>query len=430
MALEIFSLVGKVLVDNDEANKSIQKTSDNAEGLGKKLQNGIGTAAKWAAGVTAAATAIGGAMVAAAKDTAAEMDVIDKGAQRMKIATDAYQELSYAAGLSGVSMQTLEKAAKQLEGTDLNMDAALDEIYALGTAEERSAKAAELFGDTVAYQMMPLLNASAEEMAGMRQEAHDLGLVMGEDAVKNGAAMGDMFAKIEASMGALKNSLAAEFMPYVMEILQWVIDEIPRISEVVKKVMDMIMPIIQPILEGVMAFVSGFFKLLDGDFEGFVDGVKTLLVNLGTVLFDVGQDVLNAFWDGIKLVWEKLTGWLGEKIQGIVDKFAGVRDKVLGFFSFGRDADRGSHAAGLNYVPYDGYQATLHRGETVLNAQNTQSMVQDIAGAIKDAIGGAATPSAPIELTLNIDGRQFAQATYDATQREANRRGRSLVGVY
>ena len=429
--LEIFSLVGKVLVDSNDAEKSIQKTKDSADGLGAKLEKGIGTAAKWAAGMTAAAVAVGGAMVAAAKQTAEEMDVVDKAAQRMKVSTDAYQELAHAAELSGVQMSTLEKAAKKLEGTDLDMDAALSEIYALGTAEERAAKAAELFGETVAYQMTPMLNASAEEMGAMRQEAHDLGLVMGEDAVKQGAAMNDMFTKVEESLGALKNSLVAEFMPYVMQILEWVIENIPKIAETVHKVMDLIMPIIKPVLDGVLTLVSGTFKLLDGDFEGFIDGVKQFLIGLGTSLYTLGQDAIQALWDGIKLVWEKLTGWLGDKVQAVIDKFMNMRDRVSNLFGgiFG-GSSRNSHAAGLNYVPYDGYQATLHKGETVLNAQDTRNMVEDIAGAIKDALGGAGSPTAPIELTLNIDGRKFAQATYDATQREANRRGQSLVGVY
>lgn len=456
--MEIFSLVGKVLVDSNDAQNSIQKTEEKAEGLGSKLQKGIGTAAKWAAGITGAAVAVGGAMVAAAKDTAAEMDAIDKGAQRMKIATDTYQELSYAAGLSGVSMDTLEKAAKKLEGTDLNMDAALEQIYALGTAEERSAKAAELFGDTVAYQMTPLLNASAEDMAGMKKEAHDLGLVMSEEAVQNGAAMGDMFSKVESSIAQLKNGLISEFMPYVMEILQWVIDNIPMIKDTVGSVMDAIIPIVKPVLDGVMAFlppmlkkikefidwilpyitpiidgvvafIQGIFSLMNGDTEGFINGITTLLTNLGTSLFGIGKDIITSLWDGIKEIWGKVTEWFTEKIQWIKDKFQGIKDSVSGWFGLGNRSG-GSHAAGLNYVPYDGYQATLHRGETVLNAHDTQSMVQDIAGAIKDALAGASGPSAPIELTLNIDGRQFAQATYDATQREANRRGRSLVGVY
>ena len=230
--MEIFKLVGSVMVDTADADKSISKTSNEAEGLGKKFVDGAAKAAKWAAGVAAGAVAVGGAMVAAAKDTAASMDAVDKGAQRMKIGVESYQELAHAASLSGVEMSTLEKAAKKLEGTDMNLDQALNEIYSLGTAEERAAKAAELFGDSVAYQMTPMLNASGEEMASMRKEAHDLGLVMGEDAVKNGAAMNDMFSKVESSVQALKTGLVTELMPYVMEILDWVIKNIPQIRNI------------------------------------------------------------------------------------------------------------------------------------------------------------------------------------------------------
>ena len=457
--MEIFSLVGKVLVDSNDAEKSIQKTSDKAEGLGTKLASGIKTAAKWAAGVTAAAVAVGGAMVAAAKDTAATADAIDKASQRMGVTTDHYQELAHAAELSGVEMSTLEKAAKKLADTDLSMDDALAQIYELGTAEERASKAAELFGESVAYQMTPMLNASAEDMEAMRKEAHDLGLVMGEENVKQGAAMNDMFSKVQGSLDSLKNGLVSEFMPYVMEILQWVIDNIPVIRETVSSVMDAIIPIVKPILDtvmaflppmlakikefidwilpyitpiidGVAAFVEGFFALLNGDTDAFIEGVKKLFTNLGESLLGIGEDIMTSLWEGLKKAWEKISGWVGEKVQWVKDKFQGIKDSVSNFFGFGGGGSNGSHAAGLNYVPYDGYQATLHRGETIVNAQNTQSMVQDIAGAIKDVLGGAVGPSGPIELTLNIDGRAFAQATYDATQREANRRGRSLAGVY
>ena len=58
MALEIFRLVGSVFVDTDEANKSLQKSDDNANKFGKTLLNGVTTAAKWAAGLTAAAGAV------------------------------------------------------------------------------------------------------------------------------------------------------------------------------------------------------------------------------------------------------------------------------------------------------------------------------------------------------------------------------------
>ena len=457
--MEIFRLFGSIMVDSAEAEKSISKTGKEAEGLGSKLAGGIKTAAKWAAGVTAAATAVGGAMVAAAKDTAKTADAIDKASQRIGIGAEAYQELAYAAELSGVNMSTMEKAAKQLEGTDLNLDDALQQILSIEDAGERAAAAADLFGESVAYQMTPLLNQGADGMEAMRKEAHDLGVVMGEESVKQGAEMNDMFTKVDKSLKQLKNGLVSEFMPYVMEILDWVIQNIPVIQETVSSVMDAIMPIVkpvldavmkllppllnaiksfldwimpylQPIIDGVAAFIEGFFALLDGDTDAFIEGVKKLFTGLGESIYGIGEDIMTRLWDGFKAIWEKISGWVGEKVQWVKDKFQGIKNSVLGFFGLGGGDEDGSHAAGLNYVPYDNYQATLHRGETVLNAQNTQSMVQDISSAIKDALGGNAGPGGPIELTLNIDGRAFAQATYDANQREINRRGKSLVGVY
>lgn len=36
----------------------------------------------------------------------------------------------------------------------------------------------------------------------------------------------------------------------------------------------------------------------------------------------------------------------------------------------------GSHAAGLAYVPYDGYVAELHRGERVLTASEAREYIE------------------------------------------------------
>ena len=367
--MEIFKLIGSVMVDTADAEKSISKTSDEAEGLGQKLSNGIATAGKWAAGIAGAATAVGGAMVKAAKDTAAEMDAIDKASQRMKMGVESYQELAYAAKLSGVEMSTLERAAKKLEGTDMSMDDALKEIYSLTTAEERAAKAAELFGDSVAYQMTPLLNQSAEDMAAMTQEAHELGIVMGEDSVKAGAQMNDMFDKVEESISAVKNGLIAELMPYVLEILQWVIANIPKIKETVSNVMNALMPIIKPILNGILSLVQGITALINGDVEGFVDGLLQFLGGIASAFFHAGVGLFNALWDGLVSVWNSISTWVSEKVGWLMDK--------LTFWKSGSD-EMESHAGGLPFVPYDNYPALLHQGESVMTAADSQSLLADV----------------------------------------------------
>ena len=371
--MEIFKLVGSVMVDTADAQKSIQKTSDEAEGLGKKLLGGASTAAKWATGVVAGATAVGGAMVSAAKSTAEDMDAIDKASQRMKMGAESYQELAYAAELSGVQMTTLEAAAKKLEGTDLNMDQALEEIYSLETAEERAAKAADLFGESVAYKMTPLLNASAEDMAAMKQEAHDLGIVMSEETVKNGAEMGDMFAKVEKSLGTLKTQLVSEFMPYVMEILDWLIENLPRIQETVSKLMDALIPIIKPVLNGIMSLIEAFTALIDGDIHGFIDGILDFLKGVGKAFFNIGKAIFQYLWDGIKSVWDRISSWVSSKVSWLADKLSFWKR-----WTGGSDDTGEAHAGGLPFVPYDNYPALLHRGETVLTASDSQNLLSNI----------------------------------------------------
>ena len=403
--MEIFKLFGSILVDSSEAEKSISKTTEKTETLGTKLSNGIKTVAKWGTAVVGAATAVGGAMVAAAKDTAAQMDVIDKASIRMGIAAETYQELAYAANLSGVEMSTLEKAAKKLEGTDLNLDDALKQIMAIDNETDRTTAAIELFGNTVAYQMTPLIAAGSEGLDEMREEANELGLVMSQDTVDAGAKMNDMFSKIQGALGSLKNSLAAEFMPYVMEILQWVIDMIPVVHNAIKRFLDWIMPYVKPILDGVLALIKGIFSLINGDFSGFAEGVKTLLKNLASTMLTLGKNIMQGLWNGIKDIWNGIWNWVNEKVNWLVNK--------LSFWRSGRNemSTDGSHASGLNYVPYDGYIAELHRGEMVVNAGQTQSMRDDIVNGMKEALQGVSTGVQTIQLVL--DGKVIGQTSYD-----------------
>ena len=103
MALEIFKLVGSVMVDTNEANKSLAKTDEHAEKAGNSLLKAAEKAAKWAAGLVAAAGAVGGAMIASARATASNLDEIDKASQRMEMDAESYQKLAYAADLCGVN---------------------------------------------------------------------------------------------------------------------------------------------------------------------------------------------------------------------------------------------------------------------------------------------------------------------------------------
>ena len=66
--MELFKLFGSILIHNDEADKSLQKTDEHAEKVGNTFLSGIGSAAKWSIGIGAAmGAAVGGVVVAGAK---------------------------------------------------------------------------------------------------------------------------------------------------------------------------------------------------------------------------------------------------------------------------------------------------------------------------------------------------------------------------
>ncbi len=385
--MEIFKLIGSIMVDSKDAENSIAKTDEKASGLADKLSGGIKTAAKWGAGITAAATAVGGAMVAATKSTAETADTIDKASQRMKIGAESYQELAYAAELSGVEMSTMEAAAKKLEGTDLNFDDAIESIMSLTTEEERAAKAAELFGDGIAYKMTPLLNAGADGLDAMRQEARDLGLVMSGDAVKAGAELGDTFTKIEKIGASLKNSLGTALMPIVSDLAEKILDFIPMIQPLIP----LISKLAQPLL-------------------GLLEKVLTPMLKLVVTVLEVIIPQVSA---GLEFITEKVSAFV-DKIVGaassVKNAVSGVWNGIKNFFGFGKDtAISGSHASGLAYVPYDGYTAQLHRGETVLNSTDASNLLNEV----KNIANTRSNAPTTITVISQLDGREVARSTYD-----------------
>lgn len=231
MALEIFKLVGSVFVDTDKANDSLSKTDKKASGVASSLGKFAKGAGAVALGVAGAATAVGAATLSMANDVSASADEIDKASIRMGISTDSYQELAYAAGQCGVEMSTMEQAAKKLEGTDLNFEDAISQIMSLGTAEERSAAAAELFGEKIAYNLSPLIEQSGEDFDGLIDRAHQLGLVMSEDTVKGGVQFGDLMSDIKQSVGSLATSLAGALFPILNEVIEGILAFMPQIQD-------------------------------------------------------------------------------------------------------------------------------------------------------------------------------------------------------
>ena len=111
MALEIFRLMGSVFVDTDKADKSLQSVDKKAQGFGSSLLKGIGTAAKWAAGVAAAAGTAGLALSKMAVDAYADYEQLVGGVETLFGAGgQTFDEYSEAIQSSTESIKEFQKA--------------------------------------------------------------------------------------------------------------------------------------------------------------------------------------------------------------------------------------------------------------------------------------------------------------------------------
>lgn len=260
--MEIFKLFGSIFVNTDAADESMKKTEKGAESIASKLGAGIQTAAKWGTAIVAGATAATTAVVGLATDAAGTADEIDKMSQKIGISNEAYQEWSYVMGQNGMDVEKLSTGMKTLvsqmdsaasgtvsaqenfdklgvsiydaSGKLKDQETILNEtMHALADMEngtEKSRLATELFGKA-GIEMMPMLNQGSEAMDELTQRAHDLGLVMSDEAVSAGVTLGDTIDDIKQSFSMIGTTLGSAVIPIIQRFADLIIANMPLIQE-------------------------------------------------------------------------------------------------------------------------------------------------------------------------------------------------------
>lgn len=146
-----------------------------------------------------------------------------------------------------------------------------------------------------------------------------------------------------------------------------------------------------------IAFVEGVSEHLPDIMLAAASIVETLLTYFIEHLLDIvegamqmGDAVIDGIIDGISAAWDSLVSWF----NGLWDNLFGNRSVNVDVNSSGTD---GSHAGGLDYVPYNNYVANLHRGEMVLTSEEATQYRK----GNENAAGG-------MTFNININGIQFS----------------------
>lgn len=197
-----------------------------------------------------------GAITAAVKNSIAFADSIDKAAERAGFGAQALQELRFAADQVGVSTQQLDDglrrftrrigifvaegggpAAKTLERLGIAVKTASGEVRSseaiftdvvsalegVQSAAERSAIAAQLFGDDAGPQLRLLLDQGAAGIRNLREEAQDIGAVLSEDIIDNAVQAQDDLAKLTSVVKVQLTAALVELAPVLSKAANGVI---------------------------------------------------------------------------------------------------------------------------------------------------------------------------------------------------------------
>ena len=390
MALEIFRLVGSVFVDTDAANKSLQKTDNTAQGFGKTLLNGIGTAAKWGAAVVAAAGAVATGVAAVATkalESYAEYEQLVGGVETLfkdsaqKVIENAETAYKTAGITASDYMNTVTSFAASLlqslggdtvaaaEVADMAITDMSDNANKMGTTMESIQNAYQGFakqnytmldnlklgyGGTKAEMIRLLEDADAinakqgiiteyslDNLADIYEAIHvvqgELGIA-GATSLEATTTLEGGIKMIKARLSDLFTEIGGAFAPVAQSLITMVINGLPTIEGLVD--------------QGVLSITTGIEDVVAwlstaGDrFQSFLAWLNSIgdyaSVKLAPILTDLSvvfayvKDVVNSVIESIKEYFTSgqaatdATNFLKSAIDFLADAYDTLKGLVLG----------------------------------------------------------------------------------------------------
>jgi len=368
-----------------EANPAVEKFAEKFDGVDESIGKAVLT-------IGTMVTTLG-ALTLSTADSAKEITNVS---QRMGMTTDQYQEWDYIMKTVGSDAESMTGdiaalAEKALEATDKTSDTAKtfrllgvnvrdshgalksqnelfsDVVRGLQKMEDvtkRNAIASDLLS-TTGENLGPILNMTKEELAALRQEAHDTGYVMGEETLGKFKELNSAMTEFKGVTEGMSNSFAAALLPVLTSFFS-VISSIPT------PVLTMIIT-----LTGIIATMYSVGKATSKAMDGFdslknfmggfdAKAIKTTAIIFGVVAALIALIALIAVLAGQGDQVSRTMDSVGNSV-GKINK--GIQGQSIQYYASGTDYAPGGRAIIGEHGPEE---VILPRGARVLNAEETR----------------------------------------------------------
>lgn len=361
--LEIFKLFGSILIDNDKANESLDKTEKKGQGIGKTLGGMIGTAAKWGAALGAGALAVGGAMFGMASRAGDAADRILDLAAITGMSSDEIQRWERVSKVAGVSLDSMTNASQKLTRQLNTMDVegnksrealeglglSVEEISAMNADERMNAITEALSGveDTTERarlgtdllggswkEIAPIVDMGAEAM----QNAKDSANIISEDDLNKANEFRIRVAEMKDQLGFFFMQMSINVIPIMQTFMDWVMQHMPKIQEVmgiafqfISHVADQaaemfkkfLIPVLQSLadwvqshLPEIQAFFQTTFELIGEVIQVFVNLALKWWERFGSTIVSIAKIAFDTLVSVISNIFRIL--------KGLLDVFIGL----------------------------------------------------------------------------------------------------------
>ena len=343
--------------------------------------------------VTGAAIATGKAFLDSASDVAEYGDQVDKMSQKMGISAQSYQEWDFIMQHAGASIDSLKSSMKILA---TSAETGSEAFQKLGISQEQIASMSQedLFAATIAglqnvtddtertylasqllgrgaTELGALFNMSAEETEALRQQVHDLGGVMSDDAVKDAAAYKDSLQNMNTALDGVKRSMMSEFLPGITSVM-----------------------------DGLSKVFSG-----NGGIEEIQSGLESIISNITAMapqFFQLASVLVNSLLSGFApMLPELVSSIFGFLIQGITT-IVGLIPQLLPVIQTGIQGIMAAVFECLPIIIQSLTQLTMDLVTWLASGNNVQELVSGIMTVIQ-ALADSISTALPVLLPALID---------------------------
>ncbi len=340
----------------DNTSKTTKNLGESVEQSESKLTK-FGEVAKNVGKVAADIfVALGKAAIDAGKkiwemsnEVAAAGDSIDKTSQKIGISAESYQEWGYVFERCGANVDNLQAGMKTLSGViteaangsdkakaklaavglrldDLNgksqdeqLSIVIAKLQEMKSGAERTAAASGLLGKS-AVDMAAVLNTSAEDTQALKDEAHEYGMIMSNEAVAASATFEDSLTKMNHTITGLKNNMIGALLPSITLVMDAVTDLIAG-KENAGQAMDEAMTSLGNTLNNGLSEIVKKVPM-------FLSAAKTLVLSLVKGIIDNLPEIVKAALEVVVELAKGIVDALPELLPALVECIATITDTL------------------------------------------------------------------------------------------------------